>query len=200
MSFKENNYVVIKNIVPKNLCEFLTNYFILKRKCAHTLYSKKFIPQPGNEEWGFFGDTQVDTWSIYGDMSTEVLLDYCTPIMEKELDMKLIPTYSYARVYIKGNDLKKHIDRKACEFSTTVNLGGDSWPIYLDPDIEINLSPGDMLIYKGMDVAHWRNPFEGKFCVQTFLHYNKEGGIANDTRPHIGLPAYTKKNDTDQDK
>jgi len=198
MSFKENNYVVIKNIIPQELCNFVTNYFILKRKAAHTLYTQGFIKPPGIEEWGFFGDTQVDTWSTYGDVATEVLLNLCTPIMEKELQMKLIPTYSYARVYVTGNELKKHIDRKACEFSTTLNLGGDSWPIYLDPDIEINLNPGDMLIYKGTDVAHWRKPLEGKYCVQTFLHYNKEGGIANDTRPHIGLPCYTKQNDKDK--
>jgi len=90
------------------------------------------------------------------------------------------------------NDLEPHIDRKSCEFSTTLNLGGDPWPIYLEPNNEINLKPGDMLIYKGCEVKHWRKPFKGELCVQTFLHYNKINGIKYDGRDHLGLPHYTK--------
>jgi len=39
------------------------------------------------------------------------------------------------RDYIKkGDELKRHKDRFSCEVSTTVNLGGDSWPIFLSPN------------------------------------------------------------------
>ncbi len=31
----------------------------------------------------------------------------------------------------KEPTLPKHIDRISCEFSTTLNLGGDEWPIFL---------------------------------------------------------------------
>jgi hypothetical protein len=30
-----------------------------------------------------------------------------------------------------------------------------------------------MLVYKGMELEHWREPFDGKDCAQVFLHYNK---------------------------
>jgi hypothetical protein len=54
--------------------------------------------------------------------------------MEKQTGLKLIPTYSYARIYKKGDILHRHKDRFSCEISTTLNLGGDSWPIYIEPN------------------------------------------------------------------
>jgi len=199
MSFKDNNYTVIRNIISKDICKFVSDYLRIKRNAARTLYSRNWFTNGPVEEWGIFGDSQVEkAWSIYGDITTEVLLDRCTSLMEKELKIKLIPNYSYVRIYTKGDELTPHIDRKACEFSTTLNLGGDLWPIYLFPDIKIELNPGDMLIYKGTEIAHWRKPFEGRECVQTFLHYNEyrrgEDQMYYDTRPHLGLPSYTKIN------
>jgi hypothetical protein len=37
----------------------------------------------------------------------------------------------------KGMNLKRHKDRFSCEISTTMNLGGDDWPIYLEPSGEV---------------------------------------------------------------
>jgi len=54
-------------------------------------------------------------------------------------------------------------------------------------DIKINLKEGDMLIYKGCDLEHWREPFNGEVCVQTFLHYSTNEKLLNDTRPMLGL-------------
>jgi hypothetical protein len=124
--------------------------------------------------------------------------------MEKHTGLKLSETYSYARIYKKGDILARHKDRYSCEISTTLNLGGDPWPIYLDPTgnkgqagIKIELKPGDMLIYSGCDLEHWREEFTGKDCGQVFLHYNKANSkIAKenqyDKRPFLGLPAWYK--------
>jgi len=59
--------------------------------------------------------------------------------------------------------------------------------------VEVNLKPGDMLIYSGCELEHWRKPFEGKLCGQVFLHYNHADGRfakANlyDKRPMLGIP------------
>ncbi len=135
--------------------------------------------------------------------------------MEKLTGIKLNPTYSYARIYKMGDELKRHKDRFSCEISTTMNLGGDEWPIYLEakknvglPDDgfpaqsdnkgqKVILQPGDMLVYKGMMLEHWREPFIGKDCAQVFLHYNNQfspGADDNifDQRPHVGLPSWFK--------
>ena len=63
----------------------------------------------------------------------ETLLMKVMPIMAEQTKLDLIPTYSYARVYEKGSILKRHKDRPSCEISTTLNLGGDPWPIFIDP-------------------------------------------------------------------
>jgi hypothetical protein len=130
----------------------------------------------------------------------ETLLLKLQPLMEKTTELKLIPNYSYARIYKKGDVLKRHKDRFSCEISTTLNLGGDPWPIYLEPSekeglkgIKVNLNSGDMLVYKGNLLEHWREPFNGEDCAQVFLHYTNEntpGAKENifDKRLHLGLP------------
>ena len=58
---------------------------------------------------------------------------------------------------------------------------------------KINLKPGDMLVYKGCDLEHWRDEFKGELCSQVFLHYkNKKNKNSKkylfDGRAHLGLP------------
>ena len=204
MSFKKNKYSVLKNAISKELASFVYQYFLNKRKVARVLFDQKYI-SPYTEYWGVWNDQQVpNTYSHYGDMVMETLLQEVKPVMEKHTSLKLSETYSYARIYKKGDVLARHKDRYSCEISTTLNLGGDPWPIYLDPTgkvsqagIEVNLDPGDMLIYSGCDLEHWREEFNGQDCGQVFLHYNKansKNAKKNqfDGRPFVGLPNYFK--------
>ena len=135
----------------------------------------------------------------------ETLLLKCQPDMEEATGLKLYPAYTYARIYKKGDELKRHKDRFSCEISTTMNLGGDAWPIYLEPSgeigkkgVRVDLKQGDMLVYSGCELEHWREKFKGKECIQVFLHYNNRktpGAKYNmfDKRPHLGLPSWFKK-------
>ena len=59
------------------------------------------------------------------------------------------------------------------------------------------LEVGDMLVYSGCELEHWREPFDGDICGQVFLHYNHVNGpFAEknkfDGRPMLGLPAFVK--------
>ena len=196
-SFKKNKYIVLKKVITPELAKFVTDYFLLKRKVAQTFYREKWI-SPFSTEWGVWNDQQVpETYSHYADIAMETLLQWVLPTMEKHTKLKLIPTYSYARIYKNGDVLKKHRDRFSCEISTTVNLGGDLWHIYLNngkKNIKVNLNPGDMLIYRGIELEHWREKFKGEYCAQVFLHYNVKNKKANlfDDRLHLGLPAWFK--------
>ena len=168
------------------------------------MFDEKYISQ-FTEYFGVWNDQQIpETYSHYSDIVMETLLQKVKPIMEKESGVKLTETYSYARIYKKGDELKRHKDRYSCEISTTMNLGGDDWPIFLEPSgeegkkgVEVNLKPGDMLMYRGCELEHWRELFKGKDCGQVFLHYNdasSKDAESNkyDGRPMIGLPAYFK--------
>ena len=134
MSFKKNKYTVLKKAISKELADFVYKYFQNKRKVAKVLYETKFI-SPFTEYWGVWHDPQIpNTYSNYADIAMETLMLKCQPQMEKVTGLKLYPAYTYARIYKNGDELKRHKDRFSCEISTTMNLGGDDWPIYLNPD------------------------------------------------------------------
>ena len=207
-----NKYTVIRNAVSYDLANFCYNYFLLKRDAVNYMYQNNIIAQNGLH--GTWTDQQVPgSYSIYADHVMETLLMKVLPVMKEKTGLNLVPTYSYARVYQHGAELKRHKDRPSCEISTTLNLGGDPWAIYLDPTgannvideyknihkpgapegVKIDLNPGDMLIYSGCELEHWRKPFEGQLCGQVFLHYNHaDGPFAKtnlyDKRPLLGIP------------
>ena len=200
----KNNYKVIRQAITKELADFIYSYFLMKRKVARKMYDERYISQ-SNYDYGVWNDEQIpETYSHYADIAMETLLQNLQPKMEEETGLKLTPTYSYARIYKKGDILKRHKDRYSCEVSTTLNLGGDDWPIYLEPSgetdkegVKVDMQPGDMLVYKGCDVEHWREEFAGENCGQVFLHYNdasdpKAEENKYDTRPFLGLPGWFK--------
>jgi len=213
--FKKNHFLVIKQAIDPKIANFVYNYFLMKRQVAKTFFDTRYI-SPFTSEWGTWADDQVpNTYSHYSDTAMETLLLSVQPKMEKLTGLKLNPTYSYARIYKKGDTLERHKDRFSCEISTTMNLGGDDWPIYLEakknvgtPDkgfpaktdnkgTKVTLKPGDMLVYKGMILEHWREVFLGNDCAQVFLHYNDQKSKDADKnifdgRPHLGLPSYFK--------
>ena len=193
-------YKVIKSAISRELADFVYSYFLMKRQVVEYFFDQKYI-SPYTRYLGTWADAQIPkTYSHYADFAMETLLTKVKPILEKETGLQLVETYSYARIYKKGDELKRHKDRPSCETSCTMNLGGDEWPIYLEPSgeldkkgIKVDLEPGDILIYRGCDVEHWREPFEGENCAQVFLHYNDingEFGKKNkfDGRPFLGLP------------
>ena len=205
MSFKKNKYQVIRKALSPEMTYFCSRYFMFKRQVATTLFDHRYI-SPFETMFGAWDDDQIpNTYSQYANMAMETLLLKCQPDMEKATGLKLYPAYTYARIYKKGDILKRHKDRFSCEISTTMNLGGDDWPIYLEPSgkegmkgIKVDLKPGDMLVYSGCELEHWREKFKGKECVQVFLHYNNRktpGAKDNmfDKRPHLGLPSWFKR-------
>ena len=207
-----NKYQVIKKAISYELANFVFNYFLLKRDAVKFMYDNNLTYDNGM--LGTWTDKQIpNTYSHYADNVMETLQVKMLPVMAKETGLQLVPTYSYARLYKKGDILKRHKDRPSCEISTTIHLGGHPWPIFIDgtgADNVINeeqnlikpnapagtkviLDVGDMLVYSGCDLEHWREPLEGDVCGQVFLHYNHVNGpFAEknrfDKRPMLGIP------------
>jgi hypothetical protein len=213
MSFKTKKYQVIRQALPKGLANFIFNYMMLQRDAVDYMMKNNKV-NPYSPFIGTRTDKQVPgCYTKYADWVMETLLMYMIPIMKAKTGLELIPTYTYTRLYEKGNILKRHKDRPSCEISTTLHLGGDEWPIFLDPSggnfvideyknihkpgapkgVRVDLKVGDMLIYSGCDLEHWREPFQGNVCSQVFLHYNHANGpFAKtnlfDKRPILGIP------------
>jgi len=196
----KENYVVLRKALSKELCDFIYNYFKLKRKGLELMLGEKLI-SPFVDYWGTWNDAQVpNSYSCYGDLVMDSLLPKLKPLIEKTTNLKLCETYSYARLYKHGDILKRHKDRFSCEISVTLHLGGTDWPIYVDntkgkdeEGTRVDLNIGDMLCYKGEKIEHWRYALYGDDCAQVFLHYNDathKNAKQNkfDGREFLGIP------------
>ena len=179
-------YKIIRNIVDKQSLELLKNAMIIARDAV---YFMNGVPLDNLNQ---FSDGLPNSFPISRAMFTESLLVTLLPLIEKETGKELFPTYSYGRIYWKGSDMFKHYDRPSCEYSVSVSISIDPepWPIWMAGD-ELILFPGDLVIYKGLEVEHWRETYHGNEQCQIFLHYvDKNGPFAEwkfDNRPVLGL-------------
>lgn len=205
--FNENGYVVIKNHLPETITNIAYSYTLKKaNRLNYKLASleNKFY----NSAWDGFhgGDQGENSFNFFGDEFMETLLEATLPYMQQYTGLNLVSTYAFLRLYQYGDELEYHTDRPSCEISTTLFLGHNIenvdkniyndyyWPIFLKNhkgELPITLKPGDMLIYKGVDLPHWREKFIGNNHAQVFLHYNnmnKNNNNLYDGRPGLGLP------------
>lgn len=191
MSFKEKGYHIVKNFLEKDFVLFIQDYFFLRIKAGHAELGDKQAPF---------------SYSFYSDPLMETILEASTEALSEVSGFKLLPTYTYSRLYGVGDELIIHRDRPSCEMSATLALGlpdGDEInPIYFSTKedrsdaVPILLEPGDLCLYRGCDLYHWRPEFTQKWYLQAFLHYvNADGPYADhiyDKRPYLGMVKKTE--------
>ena len=196
MSFAENGYEVIRNALGYDLVKYIQILTEVHEKSSlHQKPPTKDNPYP-------FADIQTaESFSWYASFQSEALMVYLKPTIEKVVKKELLETYSYYRVYYKNAELKFHLDRDTCEYSSTVCIEKTHmWPISFEThnkeNVSIELNPGDLIVYKGAELPHWRNKFIGDRHVQLFIHYvDKNGPFSQehlDGRDSLGL-SFTKK-------
>jgi len=149
-------------------------------------------------------DDESSLYKTYADPLIEVVLENVKDDVQLATGLDLIPTYSYSRVYVQGDELKPHVDRPSCEVSVTVHVAtkGAPWPIWMkvpgkEPQMYV-LEPGDAVVYRGCEVVHWREKaIETEVNAQFMLHYVDANGPYTafkwDKRPSIGLPANSRR-------
>ena len=167
--FEKNSYVILSGALTKNQCEELVRYMFKL-----------------HEEGKLVKDDQCPlSDAVYGDpVFDRILENFALPIGQS-IGRKLLPTYTYARIYRNGEILKRHTDRPSCEISATLTLGFDAdavWPIFFNEikEIPVSLEIGEMAVYKGCDIVHWRPAFKGNWHIQVFFHYVDADGPYKD--------------------
>lgn len=136
------------------------------------------------QDQGNMDDGQVPgSASFYLDEEMVKLQKKLWPTFEELLQLKLIPVFTYHRVYRKGAVLRSHKDGTRAEISASINLGqqGQPWDLWLldydENTHKITLQPGDALLYNGVNLCHWRGRLVGSdYVSQVMLHYVDKKG------------------------
>ena len=205
--FNDHGFVIIKNFIDPKMSELLYRYAI--NKVLRTDFLIMHSEEDYRPKWdGEFGDEQIPiAYNCYGDPMMDTLLEMSLPMMQALTGLELSCNYSYWRFYQYNNELKRHKDRDSCEISTTLCLGFNVdnvdknkyhnyvWPMWIQDkhgkELPVSLNPGDMIIYRGCDLDHWREPYLGLNHAQVFMHYNDLAGPFRnkyDGRPILAIP------------
>ena len=184
--FQQKGFQKVEGFIPPFFSTYLKNYFTLRVQNDPSLGGDPQAPK---------------SHCVYGDPAFDMVMAMSTEDIGNIVGKKLIPQYTYARIYKNGSVLEKHTDRPECQYSVTLCLGGiyefetDKWPIWIkdraDKSHEVLLEEGDMLVYSGCELEHWRDKFEGERQYQLFMHYVDADGEFKDRvydgRRNLGL-------------
>jgi len=180
-------YTLVKGFLGLPMCTVVQSYMLLLRNCS---------------DRGFVDEQCPLSWSIYGDPLLDTLLSLKAGHVSQLMGEPMVPSYSYARVYARGDALPPHRDRPSCEVSLTCTIGMAEDRISdiffkkvddrsitnvteerlpLPPDLRDNaqrvpIPIGDAVLYNGCGYWHWRDPIDNDFYVQLFLHYVRQDG------------------------
>ena len=180
--FANDKYAVLRDLVPTSQADLIFRASLLNRE--HEGYLQY--------------DKGTNAHGRYCDAMGEAVLLQVQAALEQATGIDLLPAYSYLRFYTPESRLPKHKDRPSCEISATMTIGDldgpAGWPIWVETDDgqshAIDLAPGDLMIYRGAEVPHWREPLDAGLWLQLFLHYVSADGpytdYAKDQRERIG--------------
>ena len=158
------NIIIQRDVLSKEMCKYIgMNMELLRNVTGNP-------PDP----------TIPNAFGYYSPVFLESLLLYMLPTIEVAVGKTLHPTYSYGSIYGHKSTLERHTDRPSGEYAVTCCIEKyQDWPIHFEIGGQVQsveLDPGDICIYKGIDYPHWRNSHSGHRHVQVFLMYVDAGG------------------------
>jgi hypothetical protein len=149
---------------------------LLEPALARVVYKTLLLQQWRGES---YRDNHVPTAAtVVNTALTDALLLEVRPRIEAIAGCRLVPTYSYARVYFHDDAFIRHHDRGSCEVSVSIHVGRDGGEasLWFSPNHRVDMEEGDGAVYLGCDTDHWRERFSGNTMAQLLLHYVVAGG------------------------
>jgi len=194
-SFYTNGYIHLQDFISEEVLYLMQNscniIFNENSSISTSEWDQANIITPSNNKISN---------GLYGSVIGDSLLLYLNNTYSTILDKQLLPTYSYLRKYVKGNDLKPHTDRPSCQYSITMPLTQESaeWPFWVKDgnktSYQISCNLGDAILYMGERVSHWREALENaEESYNIFLHYvdasdPERNQLIYDNRKYLGIP------------
>ena len=149
---------------------------ILEPSLARVVFKTLLLQQWRGE---CYRDNHVPTaTTVVNTALTDALLLDLRPRIESIAGCRIVPTYSYARVYMHDDAFIRHYDRGSCEVSVSIHVGRDGGEasLWFPPNFKVDMEQGDGIVYLGCDTDHWRERFDGNTMAQLLLHYVVAGG------------------------
>lgn len=196
--YETDGYAVVKSAAPaevaKNLLGIIHANMTIKPGLLQNFVSEPRVnAQPAYEFYGYrLPSVMAFHWGL-------------TSRISEIAGKPLLPTYTFFRVYLKGDRCLVHTDRPSCEHSFSMALGyGDDiiWPLEIGErsheekeaadrpkadDFEedayniVMLAPGDALVYHGVNYRHGRvTPNPNRWSAHLFLHWVDADGPFKD--------------------
>lgn len=218
----KEGYVVLRNFIPKELCQFAMDTWQTIEHDPENWGkgAKKEIDIIHDSP----EDTHMKSEGLYCAPFAVALQRWIWDKMKSCIDMDLEETYSYSRKYYRGAYLKAHADRPSCEISGTLCLDyktddNKPWTIWVDNSQDfinrpneifedtqalpirqrktarrVDLEVGDLLLYQGPNVAHWRERLLGEYSYHIFIHFlNFSGQVQHMPGVHQMVEEYLPK-------
>lgn len=171
--FQRDGFMVARNVVSRDVLDIAFRYYL------------SYVSVEG-----YYDVRELNcAFDRYADALGEAMMPLVQRRLEAETGLKLLPTYSFARIYTTASKLSKHVDRGACEISATMTVGFKNslalWPICVEHkgvSVPVELDVGDALIYRGMELPHWREKLPSGLWCQIFFHFVDADGSMTDHR------------------
>lgn len=149
-------------VLPKVLIDTYHNTVNYYMKQAHTLLV------PDHQSALRFGRHNLALF--------RVLHSQLTFLVQSVVEEPLKASYCYAVTYTQGAELPKHTDRPQCEWNASIVFASssvESWPIWLETDTnqEVRAGVGEVVVYRGTKVPHWRESLPHDFSTIAFFHF-----------------------------
>jgi hypothetical protein len=181
--YNKGGYSHLEHLLPSEVTQALLNQFwrdLLDGKLPTEFNKSPLFTKPAMELHGSnFPAITTFLWGL-------------TPTVSELTKSDLLPTYAFFRLYQKGDKLRVHNDRDACEHSLSLTLGyseGKVWSFEVGHDeappkarraedfgdeafSAIKMLVGDAVLYRGIRRRHGRlsaNP--NKWSAHLFLHW-----------------------------
>jgi hypothetical protein len=172
--FKKFGYAYFENILSEDQCIHFAAKMLSFREDNKLNYEGKTEKAPN----AFYDNS----FGMGRDPEMEQALRDMQPYIEQELNVKMVPANSYARIYYNGGTLNRHVDRQGLDYTMSITLFsnlGEDWPLWCkdlegnEVALKIPRRWGGIML--GTTMKHWREPLvcrDDQYVIQLFVHWS----------------------------
>ena len=221
-SFQDNGFVVVRNVLDQDLVSFINDTWDQLKKPpyieAFPYKVGKHIPESSWETPFSYTNFESAPFGYALHVKLQPIIETLTNFALVPTYSFSREYYDNSVLYAHIDRPSCEISATICIDQSTNNQ--QPWPIWIKNDLTsinnensifqlsqglsyedrmkhgctpVNLNPGDMMVYKGCNAIHWRDPLEGDLSRNIFIHFVNRNGyifknfpkIENDFRPSL---------------